>query len=272
MAVAPGLFEHLDSYCACDNCLSSQWISGYFSEPSVRQTFTWIFSEGYKFQSSFFSEAGLMSRFDFFDRWRSAYSLDSHTVKLLESFALSSLRYLEPLFSSFLSLYLDPHSVSYFTSSPPSILCRLIRYPAFDSSRYGDFGYRANEHCDPAFLTLLAGQSQPGFQYFYNDVWNSYSHFSSSSLLMCGQWSSFVTNQLVSPLLHRVVFNSHQEERFSLQIFYLGNVLSFSSARQQSVEGLPIGVSRIISSFRDKYLLYRPLQRWSSWSPFGTVL
>jgi len=270
--LAPSLFENLKLSASQDLSLRSRWLSGYFSEPSVRDTFTWLYTHSENqsslsrllpFRDHLFPEALI-----------GLYELEPSFSQVLNDFSITALDSLIPFYDHLLSssdyaCYLPP---SLF--SPCTILCRLIFYPPFSSSKYSDLGYRANEHIDPSMFTLLAAQSSPGLQYHRDSTWIDYVHSFEESLLMLGQWGSWLSPRASKPLKHRVVFNRLPEARYSLQVFFLGN-LNFILESDNASAILPFSLKnpfhKITQSFRSKYLDYDPHARWDTWLPYRSA-
>ena len=268
LCMAPSLFLHLRSFTAVDSSLRRRWVSGFLSEPSVRETFTWLYTNSSN-QSSLIN---LLARGDYLfpDPLGHLYGFADDIIETLNSFSSCALDYLTPFYVDLLSrseLLAQPASK---LLSPLTILCRLIFYPPFEGSKYADLGYRANEHADPSVFTLLADQSSPGLQYQPDTNWIDYLHSSDQSLLMLGQWGSWLNPISSKPLKHRVVFNSSAESRFSLQVFFLGNLNFILEAEDCPGSNHTNLLHKLNQSFKDKYLNYVPHSRWDAWSPYSS--
>ena len=270
--LAPSLFDHLKLFASHDLSLRSRWLSGYFSELSVRDTFTWIYTDADN-QSSL-SRLLPFSDHLFPESLIELYDIESSASQILNAFSSVALDSLVPFYNQ---LLLSSVYASWFPSSlfsPCTILCRLICYPPFNSSKYSDFGYRANEHVDPSLFTLLAAQSSPGLQYRRDSIWIDYVHSFDESLLMLGQWGSWLSPSASKPIKHRVVFNTTPEARYSLQVFFLGN-LNFILESDKSLATLPFFFKnpfhKITQSFRSKFLDYDPQVRWDTWLPYRSA-
>ena len=269
---APSLFDHLRLSSSHDLSLRSRWLSGYFSEPSVRDTFTWIYTDSDNQPS--LSRLLPFSDHLFTESLIELYEIEPIASQILNAFSSIALDSLVPFYDQ---LLLSSDYASWLPSSlfsPCTILCRLIYYPSFNSSKYSDLGYRANEHVDPSMFTLLAAQSSPGLQYQRDSIWIDYVHSFDESLLMLGQWGSWLSPRSSMPLKHRVVFNTSPEARYSLQVFFLGN-LNFILESDKSLANLPFSLQKplhkIAQSFRSKFLDYDPQVRWDTWLPYRSA-
>jgi len=267
--LAPSLFENLKLSASQDLSLRSRWLSGYFSEPTVRDTFTWLYTHSEN-QSSLSRLLPFRDHL-FPENLIGLYNLEPYLSQTLNDFSIEALDTLTPFYDHLLSSSDYASCLPQSLFSPCTILCRLILYPPFSSSKYSDLGYRANEHIDPSLFTLLAAQSSPGLQYHRDCIWIDYVHSFEQSLLMLGQWASWLSPRASRPLKHRVVFNRSPEARYSLQVFFLGN-LNFILDSDKSSAILPFSLKssfhKITQSFRSKFLDYDPQARWDTWLPY----